>query len=64
MESAQRELLTVLLERVFSLGLISERTYLSARNSVASMADLPKLLWDPVCLTKEAAVDGSTQNPD
>lgn len=62
MESAQRELLNVLLERVFSLGFISETTYLSARDSVASMKDLPELLWDPVCLAEEAAMDGSTQD--
>lgn len=62
MESAQRELLNVLLERVFSLGLISETTYLSARDSVASMKDLPELLWDPVCLAEEAAMDGSAQD--
>jgi hypothetical protein len=63
LESAQKELLTVLLKHVFSLGLISKTTYLSARDSVASMLDLPELLCVPVCLTKGAAVDGSTQNP-
>ena len=62
MESAQRELLAVLLKHVFSLGLISKTAYLSAQNSVASMMDLPELLGYPVCLTKGAAMDGSTQN--
>lgn len=63
MESAQKELLAVLLKHVFSLGLISEAIYLSARNSVASMTDLPKLLWEPVRLTEGADTDGSAQNP-
>ncbi len=63
MESAQRELLAVLLKHIFSLGLISERTYRAARNLVAAMTDLPELLWDPVRPTKGAAADGSAQNP-
>lgn len=63
MESVQREILAVLLGRIFELGLLSEATYQSARNSVASMIDLPELLWYPVRLTEEAVLDGSTQNP-
>ncbi len=63
MESAQRELLSVLLKRVFSLGLIPEATYLSARNAVASTINLPELLWDPVRPAKGAGPDGSAQNP-
>lgn len=62
MESAQRELLAVLLKHVFSLGLISKATYLSARNSVASITDLPELLRPPVRPAKGAAADGSAQN--
>ena len=62
MESAQRELLAVLLKRVFSLGLISQATYLSARNSVASMSDLPQLLREAVRPAKGAGTDGSTQD--
>ncbi|MPN56728.1 hypothetical protein SDC9_204420 [bioreactor metagenome] len=61
-ESTQRDIMTVLLGRVFELGLISEQTYKSARNSLASSIDLPEMLWYPVCLTKEAMTDGSTQN--
>ncbi len=63
MESAQRDMLTVLLGRVFELGLISESTYRSARNSLASTVDLPEVLWYPVCLTEEdEAINGSTKN--
>ncbi len=61
MESARREVLIVLLGRVFELGLISENTYREARNTLASAKELPELLGNPVCRTKEAA-DGSTQN--
>lgn len=61
LESAQRELLTVLLNRVFEQGLISEFTYQSVRNSLASMIDFPELLQYPVCLTKEGTTDGGTQ---
>ena len=53
MESAQKELLSVLLEQIFSLGLISKTTYLKAEDLVHSAIDLPKLFQYPVCLTKE-----------
>ena len=43
MESAQRELVSVLLERVFSLGLISKTTYLKGKDLVHSVIDLPEL---------------------
>jgi hypothetical protein len=62
LESTQKDILTVLLGRVFELGLISEATYKSARNSLASSIDLPEMLWYPVCLTKEGKPNGSTQN--
>ena len=52
MESAQRELISILLERVFSLGLISKTTYLKAEDLVHSVIDLPELFQYPVCLTK------------
>ena len=53
MESAQRELLSVLLGDVFSRGLISKTTYLKAEDLVHFM-DFPELFQYPVCLTKEA----------
>ena len=62
LESIQRDILIVLLGRVFELGLISEATYKSARNSLASLPDLPEILWCPVCLTKEEMPDGSAQD--
>ena len=54
MESAQRELLSVLLGNIFSRGLISKTTYLKAEDLVHSVIDLPELFQYPVCLTKEA----------
>ena len=55
MESAQRELLSVLLGDVFSRGLISKTTYLDAEDLVHSVMDFPELFRYPVCLTKEAS---------
>lgn len=54
MESAQRELMSVLLGRVFSLGLISKTTYSKAKDLVHSVIDLPEFFEDPVCLIKGA----------
>lgn len=54
MESAQRELLSVLLGDIFSRGLISKSTYLKAEDLVHSMTDLPGLFQYPVCSTEEA----------
>ena len=63
MESAQRELLSVLLGRVFSLGLISKSTYSHAEDLVHSVMDFPELLRYPVCLTKEAGTHEYSQDP-
>ena len=54
MESAQRELVSVLLEQIFSLGLISQTTYSKAEDLVHSEIDLPEFFRYPVGLTKEA----------
>lgn len=62
MESAQREIISVLLKYIFSLGLISSSTYRSAEDLVHSVIDLPELLRYPVCLTKEAGHDECAQN--
>ena len=62
MESAQRELMSVLLGRVFSLGLISKTTYFKAGDLVHSVIDLPELFGYPVCLTKEARAHECTQD--
>lgn len=62
MESAQKELVSVLLEQVFSLGLISKTTYLKAQDLVHSVIDLPELFQYPVCLTKEVPALERTQD--
>lgn len=62
MESAQKDMLDVLLGRVFELGLISESTYKAARSSLAAKSDIPELLCYPVCTPKEENADGDTQN--
>lgn len=62
MESAQRELLSVLLGRVFSLGLISKSTYSHAEDLVHSVMDFPELLRYPVCLTKEGSRHECAEN--
>ena len=62
MESAQRELLSVLLGNVFSRGLISKTTYLKAEDLVHSIIDFPELFQYSVCLTKEASGYECTQD--
>ena len=54
MESAQRELLSVLLGDIFSRGLISKTTYLKAEELVHSVVNFPEFFRCPVCVTKEA----------
>lgn len=54
MESAQRELMSVLLNAVYSRGLLSKSTYLNALDLVNSALDIPPLFRYPVCLIKEA----------
>lgn len=53
MESAQRELVSVLLARLQEAGLISKTTYSKAVDLVHSSIDLPMLFQYSVCLTKE-----------
>ena len=62
MESAQRELLSVLLGVVFSRGLISKTTYMKAEDLVHSVMDCPGLFREPVCLTTEASGDECAQD--
>ena len=61
MESAQRELVGVLLDHIRSLGLISNSTYSGAVDLVHSMIDFPGY---PVCLTKEANENEHTQDTE
>ena len=60
MESPQRELVSVLLECVFSAGLISKTTYSGAVDLVHSSIDFPDFFRYPVCLTEEATVHECT----
>lgn len=62
MESAQKELVKVLLDHVRSLGLISDFTYSKAVDLVHSAIDFPELFQYPVCLTKEAEIHECAQN--
>ena len=62
MESAQRELIGVLLDHVRSLGLISDFTYSRAMDLVHSVIDFPELFQYPVCLTKEADIRECAQD--
>lgn len=55
MESAQRELVSILLDRIHSFGLISDFTYSGAVDLVHSVIDFPAFFRYPVCLTKEAS---------
>ena len=54
MESAQRELMRVLLNVIYTRGLLSKTTYLNAVDLVHSTLDSPPLFRYSVCLTKEA----------
>ena len=62
MESAQRELVLVLLDNIRSLGLISNSTYSGAVDLVHSVIDFPEFFYYPVCLTKEASEHEHTQD--
>ena len=62
MESAQRELVGVLLDNIHSLGLISDFTYSRAVDLVHSVIDFPELFQYPVCLTKEAEIRERAQD--
>ena len=55
MESAQRELVSVLLDTLYTRGLLSKTTYLNAVDLVHSVMDIPPFFRYPVCLTKEAS---------
>ena len=63
MESAQRELLSVLLQTVYDRGLLSKTAYLNAVDLVHSVMNIPPFFRYPVCLTKEAGQCEYTKNP-
>lgn len=54
MESAQRELVRVLLDHIRALGLISNSTYSRAVDLVHSVIEFPEFFRYPVCLAEEA----------
>lgn len=54
MESAQQELMSVLLDTVHNQGLLSKTVYLNAVDLIHSVTDIPPLFRYPVCLAKEA----------
>lgn len=62
MESAQEEVMSILLRRLFDLGLLSKSTYQGAAEMVHSMIDFPDFFGYPVCLTEEAKKDAGTQD--
>ena len=62
MESAQRELVGVLLDHIHSHGLISDFTYSRAVDLVHSVIDFPEIFQYPVCLTKEADIRERAQD--
>ena len=62
MDSAQRELIRVLLEHIYKLGLISKTTYSGAVELVHSGTDIPELFQYPARWKKEAGRYESTQN--
>ena len=63
MESAQKDLLSVLLGDIYSRGLISKSTYLKGEDLLHSFIDFPDFFVYPVCLTKEADENEHTENP-
>ena len=63
MESTQREVVSVLLKHILSLGLISQFTYSKAEDLVHSVQDFPELFRYPVCLTEEGCRHEWTQDP-
>ncbi len=62
MESVQKELVSVLLDHVRSLGIISNSTYSEAVDLVHSVIDFPEVFQYPVCLIKEVNEYEHTQD--
>ena len=62
MEHAQRELVRVLLETIYTRGLLSKNAYLNAVDLVHSVMDIPPFFRYPVCLTEEASGHECTQD--
>lgn len=58
MESAQRALVEALLERLRTLGLISDSVYSRAVDLVEAGLELPKFFGDPAALGREEGGPG------
>ena len=57
MENVQRELISVLLRQILSLGLLSKSTYLRAMDLVLSTNDFPELFRHPACLMEAVRIN-------
>jgi hypothetical protein len=60
MESAQKELMCILLGRLYDLGLLSKSTYQGAENLVHSMMNFPDFFESPASWTEECDMDAGT----
>lgn len=52
MESAQQELICVLLDAIYNRGLLSKAAYLNAMDLVHSALDIPSLFRYPACVVE------------
>ena len=62
MGDVQHEVLSVLLESLYTRELLSKTTYESANQLVQSTIDFPRFFGYPVCCKKEGEEDGCTQS--
>lgn len=62
MESAQKEVMSVMLKRLFDRGCLSKHTYQGAEDLVHSTMDFQDFFGQPVCLTKEREEHTGTQD--
>ena len=63
MENAQREVVSVLLRHVHSLGLVSKTTYSRAEDLADTVTDIPDCFRHPACRTGEASGRERAQGP-
>lgn len=62
MKNTQQEVVSVLLRRIFTLGLISQFTYSKAEDLVHSGMDFPELFRYPMGEAEEGCLYGCTQD--
>ena len=63
MENIQREVIGILLERIYTLGLIGKPVYEKAENLLHSQKDFPQMFWLPPRGEKEGQLDECAENP-